>query len=241
MILITLAMSQYIGGNMNKKAFTLSEILITLGIIGIIAAMTLPSLVQRHNDIVTVNKIKKFYSAISQVWSSILYEEGSLENWDIGNDAKMNGELIFSKFVSKLQILKNCSNTQSGCVADDYYKTFTGSNIENFTTDNRRYNAILADGSSVSIILGSVKYGRSGAIYFDINGPKSPNRFGFDMFQFSLLDRVTPQGATLSDEQVLNDCLSGGYNCSTWIIRYGNLDYKYCPDKLKVGKKSCTK
>lgn len=226
---------------MRNKAFTLSEVLITLGIIGIVAAMTLPVLIQKYQDIVAVNKIKKFYSTIAQAWTYILYEDGSLDNWEIGGDATANGKLIFSKFIQHLKILKNCSNTDSGCVAEDYYKSFTGGNIENFTTDPRRFNAILNDGSSVSIILGAVQYGRSGAIYYDINGPKLPNRFGVDMFQFSLVDKVTPAGVNLDDEDILKDCLNGGYYCATWVIRYNNLDYKYCPDKLKRGYKSCQK
>ena len=46
------------------KAFTLSEVLITLGIIGIIAAMTLPSLVGRYQEKVTVTRLKKYYSIL---------------------------------------------------------------------------------------------------------------------------------------------------------------------------------
>ena len=49
-----------------KKAFTLAEVLITLGIIGVVAAMTLPSLIQRNNNKVVETRLKKFYSAINQ-------------------------------------------------------------------------------------------------------------------------------------------------------------------------------
>lgn len=41
-----------------KKAFTLAEVLITLGIIGIIAAMTLPFLIGRYNEKVTLHKLE---------------------------------------------------------------------------------------------------------------------------------------------------------------------------------------
>lgn len=56
-----------------KKGFTLAEVLITLGIIGIIAAMTLPALVQKQNDIATVSKLKKYYSVLSQ--TELLWEK----------------------------------------------------------------------------------------------------------------------------------------------------------------------
>ena len=49
-----------------KKAFTLAEVLITLGIIGIVAAMTLPSLIANYQKKVTVNRLKQAYSMINQ-------------------------------------------------------------------------------------------------------------------------------------------------------------------------------
>ena len=49
-----------------KGAFTLAEVLITLGIIGVVAALTLPSLIQNHHEQVLENKLKKMYSTISQ-------------------------------------------------------------------------------------------------------------------------------------------------------------------------------
>lgn len=49
-----------------KNAFTLAEVLITLGIIGVVAAMTLPTLIQKNNNSVVEARLKKFYSAINQ-------------------------------------------------------------------------------------------------------------------------------------------------------------------------------
>ena len=51
-----------------KKGFTMAEVLITLGIIAIVAAMTLPSLVQNYQEKVTVNRLKKVYSTLSQLY-----------------------------------------------------------------------------------------------------------------------------------------------------------------------------
>lgn len=45
---------------LSEKGFTLAETLVTLGIIGIVTAMTLPSIVQKHQEKVTVSKLKKF-------------------------------------------------------------------------------------------------------------------------------------------------------------------------------------
>lgn len=42
-----------------KKAFTMPEVLITLGIIGIVAAITLPALIGKYQKIQTINQLKK--------------------------------------------------------------------------------------------------------------------------------------------------------------------------------------
>ena len=51
---------------LKKCAFTLAEVLITLGIIGVVAAMTMPVLIQNHRNSVVEARLKKFYSTINQ-------------------------------------------------------------------------------------------------------------------------------------------------------------------------------
>ena len=51
---------------MKKIAFTLAEVLITLGIIGIVAAMTLPTLIQSNKNKEVEAKLKKIYSVMNQ-------------------------------------------------------------------------------------------------------------------------------------------------------------------------------
>ena len=62
-------------------AFTLAEVLITLGIIGIVAAMTLPSLVQNYKEKQTVVALKKIYSTMSQAFNSAKSEGIEPEDW----------------------------------------------------------------------------------------------------------------------------------------------------------------
>ena len=56
----------FFGGDIMQKGFTLAEVLITLGIIGIVAAMTLPALIQNYQEAVLTTRAKKSYSEISQ-------------------------------------------------------------------------------------------------------------------------------------------------------------------------------
>lgn len=61
---------------MKRFAFTLAEVLITLGIIGVVAAMTLPVLIENHQKKVVASKLAKFYSIMSQAAYSWADEEG---------------------------------------------------------------------------------------------------------------------------------------------------------------------
>ena len=66
-----------------KKAFTLAEVLITLGIIGIVAAMTMPTLIHNHNKKVIETRLKKFYSSINQAIIMSELENGDKKDWQL--------------------------------------------------------------------------------------------------------------------------------------------------------------
>lgn len=65
-----------------KLGFTLAEVLITLGIIGVVAALTLPNLIAKYQRTVTVNKVKKFYTVMSAATNIAIAENGSMDSWD---------------------------------------------------------------------------------------------------------------------------------------------------------------
>lgn len=60
-----------------KKAFTLAEVLITLGIIGVVAAMTIPTLIQKHQKKVVISKLQKASSTIGQAYNMGIAEYGN--------------------------------------------------------------------------------------------------------------------------------------------------------------------
>lgn len=64
------------------KGFTLAEVLITLGIIGIVAAMTLPTLVQHHKKKVVETRMAKFYSIFNQALLQSKIDNGDFKYWD---------------------------------------------------------------------------------------------------------------------------------------------------------------
>lgn len=64
-----------------KFGFTLAEVLITLGIIGIVAALTLPALIQKNHVTTVETRLKKFYSSINQAIQMAEVKYGDKQNW----------------------------------------------------------------------------------------------------------------------------------------------------------------
>ena len=67
---------------LRRCAFTLAEVLITLGIIGVVAALTMPTLIAKHQKQVFVNRVKQTYSIVSNAMISAVAEYGEPNTWD---------------------------------------------------------------------------------------------------------------------------------------------------------------
>lgn len=227
-----------------KAAFTLAEVLITLGIIGVVAAMTMPSLIQNYQEKATVTKLKKCYSLVSQAYVSILNDEGGSDTLQAGDDLEM-----MEKFGKYLKYQKTCGRNK-GCFPNVTYKSVTGngySKWEDDTTDRSR--AILTDGTLImfnkSVITENENYIYA-QIYVDINGFKGPNQLGRDFFYFYINpEKIVPGGAKaleaiFPDQKFDENCIQqNGYACAAWVIYNENMDYLHCKDLSWDGKHSC--
>ena len=87
------------GKLMNKNAFTLAEVLITLGVIGVVAAMTIPTLIQNHKRSVVETRLAKFYSTINQAFKMSEIDNSEPETWD--ELTKTNAEEWYNKYLAK--------------------------------------------------------------------------------------------------------------------------------------------
>lgn len=79
-------------------------------------------------------------------------------------------------------------------------------------------------------------------IYVDINGTKPPNRWGYDLFEFSVFnDEILPAYTSIytNEKDMRTKCLTSGYSCGAWILTYHNIDYRRCPDDLRLGATNC--
>ena len=214
-----------------QKAFTLAEVLITLGIIGIVAAMTLPTLIQKNEERVTVTKVKKFYSVMNQALLMAIKDNGYVDEWNFIETDKDNnrlGDKLAQKIKPYLKIAKDCG-TNSNCITNDTYKLLNGSNWQPYTGVGY-YKMILADGtymwlrtnasgSECTDIDGGVQ-NTCGVIWIDINGKLPPNTIGKDTFNFVITkNRIIP--SNLDDCNVNN----AGWSCSAYILSNSNMKY----------------
>ena len=69
--------------SLKRPAFTLAEVLITLGIIGVVSAMTVPTLMANHRKKVVETKLEKIYSVMNQAINLTNAEYGDVTNWII--------------------------------------------------------------------------------------------------------------------------------------------------------------
>ena len=85
------------GGSIKKagfistnKAFTLAEVLITLGIIGVVAALTIPALIQNYKKSVVETRLARFYSVINQAIQRSTIDNGPVIYWEAMQEDYIN-------------------------------------------------------------------------------------------------------------------------------------------------------
>ena len=75
-----------------KRGFTMAEVLITLGILGVVIAMTLPGIMEGYEKKVTANKLKKFYTVMMQAILLAENTNGELKSWMPTADQVLSGQ-----------------------------------------------------------------------------------------------------------------------------------------------------
>lgn len=175
---------------MKIKAFTLAEVLITLGIIGIVAAMTIPAIVHKKQSVELETGFKKGYSVLQQVLERMRYDEGQAINYDNYPNRK-----FFDIFKKYLSLYVDCGF--NGCVSADITPESGGLKlVSKYKTYNKsRYTtlemfdegqAITTDGM-LFLIQNSTARESKIMISIDVNGMnKGPNIMGHDLFTFQI-------------------------------------------------------
>ncbi len=242
-----------------RNGFTLSEVLIALTIIGVIACITISSLLQSTQEQEYVSRLKKSNSILKQAYARTVAEGISPEEWGF---TKQDSREMIKRILPYLNYTKVCYGSSAQChkgVLKHKDGRLFGRNY--IWGGNPAYSGvILTDG----IIIGSYvqnekcKYSTSpleqynnicGEYIVDINGEKGPNRYGTDIFFFVLtktgiIPTGFPSGTSAGNwsYEFEKGCLaadSKGSGCTSWVLNNSNLDYLHCPEKIRAGKKSC--
>ena len=227
-----------------KAAFTMAEVLITLSIIGIVAAMTLPSLIGKYQKKVTVTRLKRIYTVLSQAVQRSIADNGDPSGWNTesyywSEGSQANLQKILETFSSTYIVpyLAKINRIEYASFKDLGYKQVI---IPNETStrylDMRGQIIILNDGSIIQLRMSTS--GNLGTeenrvekyidimIIADINGFRGPNILGKDFFLFQIVSktgqfRFYGMDEDKTREQVKNRCQSKPMTCGRLIMTDG--------------------
>lgn len=228
--------------NHMKNAFTLAEVLITLGIIGVIAALTLPSLIQDYREKAQVARVKKFYSVFSQAYTMALQDNGPIDTW--GLDDSVQNEDENGNGIPTDETLENFDKFLQ--IMSKYLQKAGYQKLHSTTLDGENTGFVLPDGTQiVGLWLNTSNCSSNaeadaycGDFYIKVNNKnyktldennKSVTKS--NVFAFKIQpNRIFPFGTT--DSEFKNLCLNGkNYTrCTGWVIINGNMDYLHCKD-----------
>ena len=228
-------------------AFTLAETLVVMGIIGVVAALTIPNLNQSTGDREKVAKVKKVYANLTDAFGRATAVYGPIDEWFINlPEGVTANQRLADRMTEFMKISKSCGGDGSGCFPDDDYKTLDDDTDESPINWNEEPMYLLADGTAIDFYIydencsttgGQLKNELCGFLYVDIDGVKGSNTLGKDYLLFHVAKSgIYPQGAQITEDNSANygkSCFERGAGCAGWIIEMGNMDY------LKANKGVC--
>lgn len=242
-----------------KSAFTLAEVLITLAIIGVVAALTIPSLMANYQKTQYIAGLKKAYAEITEALKLMANDHGCSDDLK-STGVFINGDNVTlgNEFKKYFKLAKDCgavvdSNDEgTKCFSADTSENYDGSGARWDMNDNMNgyYTFITADGFSIAIssydcetnwINNEPNLNLSkvcGDLVVDTNGPKGPNNYGRDIFDFTITNGKGPALYPQAGSELKNmgwawvDASTGepracydqdldGYNCAGRVIEEG--------------------
>ena len=223
-----------------RIAFTLAEVLITLGIIGVVAALTLPGLIAKYQEKVWLNQFKVTYTTLSQAYTRAFMEYGSPANWDLKENDKDSNEKIY-QYLSKYLKGQDYGFGYTSDIPSNYVDLNGEALTAGWSGQQGKHKVFaLANGAIISITSYSYYTELEGErplihLNVDINGVKGPNQIGKDFFFLYLSTKKgTPmvRGYDIwwinqnycTTRKGISGWWSGG-GCAIWVIAKGNMDY----------------
>lgn len=235
--------------NKIKLAFTLSEVLITLGIIGVVSAMTIPTLISKYQKHIVEANLQESYSIIQQVMKYTEYDDVS---FDVKIPDSLEGMKLWSETFLEphLKYGKICYNT-SGCwQAKVPTKNLKGNDaVCNRTGIGVGYDIItikLTNGANLCLdgfsksdmkrFFGAdITDAASLVVYIDANGDRGPNIIGKDIYILAYTTNgLVPAGFSETNETVKQNCSKNatGQNAGYYCINLVKANGWKIPDEL---------
>lgn len=234
-----------------KRAFTLAEVLITLGIIGIVASLTIPTLIANYQKQAYAVGLKKAYSNSLQAFSLMANDAGT--PGDLSSIFDTNQVAVLASRISPyFKASKTCAYPipSSQCFTQEKGNTPSGVNRANYVGE-MSYSFITLDGMSVGVVLfyqttpcTTTEWTLTkvcGTLYVDVNGLKGPNNFGRDIFSFAIANDnnklLYPEGTKEFDDWTtscpplagtnsgLSSPNAGGLGCTERILEQSEMNY----------------
>ena len=220
-----------------NSGFTLAEVLITLGIIGVVAAMTMPSVIQNYKKKEASSRLKKFVSTMEQAVLFAEKDNGTRAfQWmdiddyadDISENPQLEHDLNFAYWNQYFAPYVKSIKVENGVYVESPDENNKGKNTKIY----------FADGSTLSLRLGHCL-----DLYFDINGDKLPNQSGRDIFRFFIATNKSYKKEPVSEiyrnksfaavymplfdtrEKALQYCKDMAFYC-TGLLQYDNWEFK---------------
>ncbi|MCM1338219.1 MAG: type II secretion system GspH family protein [Muribaculaceae bacterium] len=216
-----------------KKAFTLSEVLVTLGVIGVVAGLTIPGVVKNYRYKTYSAQLRKVYSqlqtavkmAMEDELSNDFYQTTSGVKAEAGDDTK--GVRYFAKKYLKLA-REDCGyKSAKKCVADAYL-TPSGENAGVLIPDSDVSYCVQTINGATLCFLNHEWTSYITRVAIDVNGPDDPNTIGLDTFVLNLFyqgedlrDWGDPEDCGVNESDYSGDIVSHAPGCLNKVIANG--------------------
>ncbi len=240
-----------------KAAFTLAEVLITLGIIGIVAAMTIPTLISKYQEKQTVSQLTKVYSTLASAHQMMQAEYGSMDTWGLRitdtGEVDEDDNPIYDRYSQNLvaQRLRPYFRVNRDCKQGEICDNRTiynlaGAKYSDPAPSTAEASFWLSDG----ILMEVGWYGFNKSIDIAVTLPGKEKVLGKNYFYFTMNSKgIYPEGMwQTSTNKPFENCSATaslsvgnlGRGCTAWVIYNKNMDYLHCRDKLSWdGAHSC--
>ena len=200
-------------------------------ILGFIAAVVIPAMVNRYHERTTISKVKRTYSQLNQAIHMAIANNGYITSWNVSDGTSSTSATQVASYIKPyLNLKKDCGTKACQGYKQITLKDLNGNNrgsAGQYDSNSKYYKIILSDSTNIWL-RSEEKFCKTDSslpkqcfvIWFDINGSEEPNTFGRDIYVIV----ATADGINLIN-QSLCTLQTHGWGCLSYILQNNNMDY----------------